>query len=168
MSPDPGAAAARAGRTRRYCAFVVDGLLVGIEVHWVAEVIRPQPMTPVPHAGAGVRGLINLRGQIVTAVDLRHRLGLPAASADAPQRHVVVRVGDEAVSLLVDEARDVVEVDEESFELVPATVCPATRRYLVGAYQLSEGLLLVLDTEAVVAADDEPAAVGAASGRWPA
>lgn len=165
MSPDPGATTTGPGRTRRYCAFVVDELLVGIEVHWVAEVIRPQPMTPVPQAGAGVRGLINLRGQIVTAVDLRHRLGLPAAAADVPQRHVVVRVGDEAVSLLVDEARDVVAVDEASFELVPATVCPATRRYLVGAHQLSDGLLLVLDTEAVVTADDEPVAAGAVAGR---
>src|SRR3954454_16474957 len=106
----------------QYCTFTVDGHYFGVDVLRVQEVIRAQPMTRVPLAPPVVRGLINLRGQIVTAIDLRRRLGMPDRAADRPPVNVVVRTDDGAVSLLVDEIGDVIAPPEAAFERPPATL----------------------------------------------
>src|SRR3954454_4627156 len=101
----------------QYCTFYLDGSYFGLDVLHVQEVIRHQEMTRVPLAPPVVRGLINLRGQIVTALDLRRRLELPDRPADQPPPvNVVVRTDDGAVSLLVDDIGDVLVVDEALFE----------------------------------------------------
>ena len=97
---------------RQFCTFSVHNLLLAIDVLEVQEVIRYQEMTRVPTAPPVVRGLINLRGQIVTAIDLRRRLALPPSGDDQRPMNVVVRTGDGAISLLVDEIDDVLELDE--------------------------------------------------------
>ena len=107
---------------RQFCTFSVDGLLLAIDVLEVQEVIRYQEMTRVPLAPPVVRGLINLRGQIVTAIDLRRRLGLPPAADDQRPMNVVVRTDDGAVSLLVDEIGDVIELGNQKLERPPETV----------------------------------------------
>src|SRR3569832_2681021 len=95
----------------QYSTFYLDGLFFGIEVEKVQEVIRYQEMTRVPLASSVVQGLINLRGQIVTAIDLRRRLDLkPRPDGELPM-NVVVRSDDGAVSLLVDEIGDVLEIE---------------------------------------------------------
>ena len=101
---------------QQLCTFFVDGLFLGVEVEKVQEVIRYQEMTRVPLAPGVIGGLINLRGQIVTAVDLRKRLDLDERPVDDFPMNVVVRTDDGAMSLLVDDIGDVVEVDEQSFE----------------------------------------------------
>src|SRR5579862_1935687 len=112
---------------QQFSTFVVDQLLFGVGVEKVQEVIRYQEMTRVPLAPSAVKGLINLRGQIVTAVDLRIRLGLPERpKADLPM-NVVIRHDDGAVSLLVDEIGDVLEVEEENFESPPDTLSHEAR-----------------------------------------
>lgn len=131
----------------KFCTFTLDGLLFGVEVLKVQEVIRYLAMTRVPLAPSVVRGLINLRGQIVTAIDLRRRLELPERPADQSPMNVVIRTDDEAVSLLVDEIGEVREVDEESFEQPPETLKGVARELIRGAYKLKDQLLLVLDTE---------------------
>ena len=133
--------------TRQYCTFTVAEMFLGIAVEHVQEVLRYQHMTRVPLAPACVAGLINLRGQIVTAVDLRVRLGLPSRPAEQTPMNVVVRDRDGAVSLLVDRIGDVLEVDEDRFEPVPSTVAGAAKDLLIGAYKLPSQLLLVLDDE---------------------
>jgi len=136
--------------SHQLCTFHVDSLYLGIEVKQVQEVIRYQRMTRVPLAPSAVSGLINLRGQIVTALDLRRRLGLhPRSTAEQPM-NVVVRDGENGVSLLVDRIGDVVEVDDELFEPPPLTVPKALRGLIRGAYKLSDRLLLVLDSERVL------------------
>jgi purine-binding chemotaxis protein CheW len=135
---------------KQFCTFSLEGLLFGIEVGKVQEVIRYQEMTPVPLAHPVVRGLINLRGQIVTALDLRRRLELPERAAEQLPMNVVVRAGDEAVSLLVDRIGDVLEVEDENFEAPPETLQGVAKELIRGAYKLQEELLLVLDTEKTV------------------
>src|SRR5262249_16078412 len=135
---------------RQYCTFYIDGHYFGLDVLKVQEVIRSQHMTPVPLAPAAVRGLINLRGQIVTAVDLRERLKLAPRQSDQEPVNVVVRTDDGAVSLLVDEIGDVLEMPESLFERPPETMDPAARELVLGAYKLPERLLLILDTERTV------------------
>ena len=133
-----------------YCTFRVDDLYFGVEVRQVQEVIRYQPTTRVPLAPGVVQGLMNLRGQIVTALGLRNRLGLPAAEGDDKPMNVVIRTADGPVSLLVDEIGDVVQVDQDCFEPPPETVQGAQRDLIRGVFKLEGRLLLILDTERVV------------------
>lgn len=128
-----------------YCTFRIDGLYLGIDAGVVQEVLREQPITPVPLASPEVRGLINLRGQIVTAIDLAMLLGLPRA---ARRMNVVVRTGAEAVSLLVDAIDDVVTLGAAEHAPVPSTVDAATAAHLVATGTLDDELLLVLDPAA--------------------
>ena len=132
---------------KQFCTFFLNGLYFGVEVTHVQEVLRHQPMTRVPLAPPTVQGLINLRGQILTAIDLRQRLELPARTGDRMPMNVVVRTADGAVSLLVDEIGDVVEISEDIFERVPETMRGVARELVRGVYKLKERLLLVLDTE---------------------
>ncbi len=133
--------------TAQFCTFYLDGLLFGVELKGIQEVIRSLDMTQVPLAPAVVSGLINLRGQIVTAVDLRRRLGLGLRPADSLPVNVVVRSGDGAVSLMVDEIGDVVEVNESTFEAPPDTLVGSVRSLILGVHKLNDRLLHVLDTE---------------------
>ena len=135
---------------KQFSTFYLDRLLFGVEVGKVQEVIRYQEMTRVPLAPPVVTGLINLRGQIVTALDLRRRLDLTERASDRLPMNVVVRNGDEAVSLLVDEIGDVLEVEDETFEAPPETLQGVARELIRGAYKLKERLLLILDTEKTV------------------
>jgi len=134
----------------QYCTFYLDGHYFGLDVLKVQEIIRYQPMTRVPLAPPVVRGLINLRGQIVTAIDLRRRLELNDRPADQLPVNVVVDTDDGAVSLLVDEIGDVVEVAETLFEPAPDTLQGAARQLVRGAYKLKDRLLLLLDTDKAV------------------
>lgn len=126
------------------CTFRLGELLFGVDVRYVQEVIRYQEMTAVPLAPRCIRGLINLRGQIVTAVDMRLRLGL-ADSNDSLPMNVVVRSGDGVVSLLVDEIGDVLQPESSTLERVPDTVTPSLREILDGIHKLESELLLLVD-----------------------
>jgi len=127
-------------------------LFFGVEVEKVQEVIRHQEQTPVPLAPRVIGGLINLRGQIVTAIDLRRRLELSDRGDDQKAMNVVVRTDEGVVSLLVDEIGDVVEVEAQGFEPPPDTLRSSVRGMIRGAFKLKDRLLLLLDTECVMKA----------------
>src|SRR5215475_532584 len=131
----------------QYCTFYVDGHYFGLDVLKVQEVIHYQEMTRVPLAPPVVRGLINLRGQIVTAIDLRRRLELKDRPGEQLPVNVVVHTDDGAVSLLVDEIGDVLEVSEKDFERPPDTLTGNARELIHGVYKLEQGLLLILNHE---------------------
>ena len=136
--------------SRQFCTFYLNGLYFGVEVLRVQEVIRYQQMTRVPLAPRMIEGLINLRGQIVTAIDLRRRLNLPARVSSELPMNVVVRSDDGAVSLLVDEIGDVVEIEDDVYERAPETLTGVARELVNGVYKLKERLLLILDTEKTI------------------
>lgn len=133
------------------CTFVLDGQSFGIAVEHVQEIIRSQKTTRVPLAPPAVRGLINLRGQIVAAIDLRRRLGLPERPGCEPPINVVVRTDDGAASLLVDDIGDVLPVSAAAFEPPPPTLAGPARELIRGAVKLESTLLLILDVERAVA-----------------
>ncbi len=135
---------------RQLCTFYLDNQYFGVDAQSVQEVIRYQEMTNVPLTHECVRGLINLRGQIVTAIDMRKRLGMPERTSDRLPMNVVVRADDGAVSLLVDRIGDVIEVSDDIFELPPETARGVAKELIQGAYKLNGQLLLVLDTIAAV------------------
>ena len=139
---------------QQFCTFFLRDQFFGVPVQQVQEVIRYQEMTRVPLTPPVIRGLINLRGQIVMAIDLRRRFGMEDRPESQLPINVVVRTEDGPVSFLVDEIGDVLEVEEASFERPPETVLGQTRELVRGVYKLRERLMLVLDTERAVRADD--------------
>lgn len=138
----------------QYCSFHVGDLYLGIEVEQVQEVLHDAPITPVPTAPAAISGLINLRGQIVTAIDLRKRFGLEKAEDSLSPTMLVLDAKDGLLALVVDSAGDVEEVDEGRFEEPPATLKGESRRLIRGACKLQKNLMLVLDADHVFDLED--------------
>lgn len=134
----------------QYATFRVGEQYLGIGVLDVQEVLREQRITPVPLAPASVAGLINLRGQIVPELDMRHLLQLPGRQPDTETFSVVVRTDHGAVSLLVDEIDDVLELDASSFEQAAQSLDQRTRDLLLGVHKLQHRLLLILDVRRTV------------------
>src|SRR5262245_23643500 len=130
----------------QFCTFFLDGLRFGVDVQKVQEVVPYQEMTRVPLAPPTVRGLLNLRGQIVTGIDLRRRLGLPECPDGRLPMNVVLRGEDSPVSFLVDDIGEVIEVDAGAGERPPETLQGRVRELIEGVYPLPDELLLVLDT----------------------
>jgi purine-binding chemotaxis protein CheW len=134
----------------QYCTFFVDGQHFAIDVLKVQEIICRQEMTRVPLAPPVVCGLINLRGQIVTSIDLRRRLGMRQRAADQLPVNVVVHTSDGAVSLLVDEIGDVLDIPERKIEAPPETIRGADRALLIGVHQRADKIVQVLNVDEVV------------------
>ncbi len=137
--------------TQKLCTLKLDGRAFAIPVGRIQELLRAQVMTPVPGADGSISGLINLRGQIVAAVDLRRRLGLAPREQGMRAMNVVVSTLTGPVSLLVDEVCDVVDADVATYEPSPRMLADEDRRLVPGAYKLEGALLPVLDVDVVLA-----------------
>ena len=146
-----GSIARKAGETRQYSTFRVADMFMGIELTRVQELLRFQEMTSVPLAPRAIEGLINLRGQIVTALDVRRVLGLPAVESEEKlPMNIVIQSEGGPVSLLVDEICDVLDVPVEASTPLPENM-PALHRDLIeGVYQLESRLLLILNADRVL------------------
>jgi len=139
--------------SRQYATFRVADLFFGIEVLKVQELIRQQEMSAVPLAPRAIEGLINLRGQIVIAIDTRRSLGLPPAEGEDQRVNIVIKSGDAIISLLVDEISDVIDVPLTAYAPVPDNM-PAEQRQLIECVfhlknkhgHAEDDLMLVLDT----------------------
>jgi purine-binding chemotaxis protein CheW len=127
--------------------FHLSNELFGIEVGRVQEIVRPQQMTPVPTAERTIRGLINLRGQIVTAIDLRRILGMNDTEKVNEQMNMIVRFPEGSDSLLVDRIGDVVEVAANHIDPPPSSMKGIDRRYVSGVCKLEKSLLVILDVD---------------------
>jgi purine-binding chemotaxis protein CheW len=125
--------------------FWLGGLLMGLRASEVREVVQDPTITPVPLLPPVIRGVFNVRGELVTVLDLRRRLGLPDEPMPAAV-HLIIPTADGTVSLLVDRQGDVIETDRAAFEVPPTGIAEATRECILGAYKLPGRLLVVLDT----------------------
>ena len=134
----------------QFCTFYLGEFLFGVEVCQVREILRDQRITRVPLAPPMVSGLINLRGQIITAINLRQRLGLPAGGADSGRVNIIVSIEQSTVSFLVDAYAEVVEVLPSSFEPLPETLQGIARVLVKGVHKLPKQLLLVLYPEKIL------------------
>ena len=132
---------------KQFCTFYLDDLLFGIDVLKVQEIILPQEMTEIPLSPSEISGLINLRGQVVTAIDLRNWLGFEPTKPGFFSMNVVIRADDDILSFLVDSIGDVLEPHESSFEQPPETLDDQIRELLIGVYKLDQQLLLVMNTD---------------------
>ena len=138
------------GGERQLCTCWVGNLLLGLDVLNIQEVQSSNDVTAIPQSAPAISGLINLRGQIATAVDLRVVFGVEP-KGDSERIQIVVRHRGEPVSLLVDEIGEVMTLHDDIFEAPPETVDGLTRELVTGAYKLEHELLLTLDVERVIA-----------------
>lgn len=145
----------RQGNNRMYATFFIDNHFFGVEVENVQEVFAAQGMTSVPLAPPIIAGLINLRGEIVTTIDLRIRLGFMQRPAGAEAMSVVIRTAEGPVNFLVDQIADVIEVQPGLFEPPPETIDSQLASVLDGVYKLEERLFLALNTAAVIQGANE-------------
>ncbi len=134
---------------REYCTFFVGDRFFAVDVALVQEVIPDVPCTRVPLTNPEVAGLINLRGQIVLAIDLQRRLALPQTSPPESQANLIVHTRDGLVSLRVDNLGDVVSLDQQRMEPLPASVQGPMRELVPGVFQWDATILLLLDVSRV-------------------
>lgn len=132
----------------QYSTFFVSGRMYGIDVSRVQEVVKPMTMTKIPLAERFVQGLINLRGQVVTAVSLHELFGVKG-SGNHELMNVICKAEGYLVSLLVDEIGDVIELETRSCEPVPNTVPQAVRQYMTGVYKVGDQLMSVIDVDKI-------------------
>jgi purine-binding chemotaxis protein CheW len=132
--------------------FRLDDSVYGVDVAGVQEVLRSQPRTRVPLAPPAIAGLINLRGQVLMAIELREQLGMAARQAGVEPMVIVIRVAGDPVALLVDSIGAVVDVEDDQFEAPPDTLTGIARDLILGAYKLDDHLLLSLDVHRAIAA----------------
>jgi purine-binding chemotaxis protein CheW len=119
--------------------------LCGIPVMGVRDVLGAHPITRIPLAPPEIAGSLNLRGRIVTAIDLRRRLGLPAAAPTAERMSVVAELGGDLYALVVDHVGEVVSPPSDAFERNPPTLSDTWGEFSLGIYRLEEQLMVVLD-----------------------
>lgn len=128
----------------------IAGQLLGIPILSVEDVLGPQKISKIPLAHPAVAGVLNLRGRVVTAIDVRTRLGLPPNDSGEPSMSVVVEHEREPYSLLVDSVGDVLSVPTSSYEPNPATLDARWARVSAGIYQLEDDLLVALEVGALL------------------
>jgi len=134
-----------------FVTMTVRGQLCGIPALSVRDIIVTQAMTRIPLAPPEIAGSMNLRGRIVTAIDLRRRLNLPSREPGQAGMSVVVERLGELYSLVVDSVREVIEFDDRQMEANPPTLSAAWREFSTGIYRMQSELLVVLNTERVLA-----------------
>jgi purine-binding chemotaxis protein CheW len=150
MSNNNTKASSFAPPSTQVCTFYVGKFHFGIEVPRVQEVLRTQRINSVPLANEVIAGLINIRGQIVPAIDMRRRLKLEARAEDSQPMNVVLRTEEGSVSLLVDDIGDVLNLHPSLIENPPDNMAPAARELIQSVYKLKDELLLLLDAERTI------------------
>lgn len=129
--------------------FWVEKMFLGVEVAQVQEVLEAQPITQVPLAPQAISGLMNLRGEIVIAMDMRRRLSVPDAPPDLARMNIVVRTSDGPLSLVVDQIGDVLQPNADDIEPLPATLRGPVRAFASQIVRLPDQVLLILDAEKI-------------------
>lgn len=149
--------AATSSGEQEFITFYLGDLLLGIDIHQVQEINRNIDLTPVPHAPKAVRGVINLRGEVVLVVDLREVLGLAPAALTRSNRNVIVKNGGEQIGLLVDRVADVVRAHTDDLDPMPENLRGIDQRFFKAVYKLEIGLLVILDVNVTLASISQDA-----------
>ena len=135
---------------QKYATFYLNSICFGVPIEKVQEVMEHQEITAVPLAPPVLSGIINLRGQIITTIDLKTRLDLPGSESSEQPMMIVVRTSEGPMNLVVDKIGNVLDVDTELFEKPTETLKPGVRMATTHVCKLEGGLLLVLDTEKII------------------
>ena len=143
------------GKTVELATFYAGEALCGMDILKIQEINKLLEMTPVPQAPEYVRGILNLRGQIVTVIDLCRKLGLPSVEVDKEEsRNIIVNSGNEYVGLLVERISDVVSAETDSVQPPPANIGGVQGKYFEGVFKTDNSLIGILDAEEVLKLND--------------
>jgi purine-binding chemotaxis protein CheW len=135
---------------REYVTALIGGQLFGLPILRVQDVFAPERLTTVPLAPAEIAGVLNLRGRIVTLINMRRRLGLGGEQDDAPPMAVGVESRGESYGLLIDSVGEVLKLDDMTCEPNPSNLDPRLASVSTGIYRLDGQLLMVLDVDRVL------------------
>jgi purine-binding chemotaxis protein CheW len=141
------------GGLTEFVTVTIDGQLLGIPVMIVDDVLGARAITRIPLAASAIAGVLNLRGRIVTAIDVRQRLGLKPAEDRAKCMSVVVEHNGDSYSLLVDAVGEVVAIDTARCHPNPPTLAERWRAVSRGIYELDGALLVLLDVDGLLTFD---------------
>lgn len=138
----------------QFVGFRLDDADYGIGITKIREIILMKPITRLPQVPPSIEGLINLRGTVIPLVNLRKRFGLAARPFDDETRTIVVSVRDRTIGFIVDEVTQVIRVAADQVQPVPIAMTAAARRYIAGLARLDERLVIILDIDKLLGADD--------------
>ena len=142
-----------ANEERQYATFYVGNILLGVDIRQVQEINRQLEVTDVPHSDNYVRGVINLRGDVATVIDLRTILGLPSAEVTQESRNLIVHSHGETIGFLVDRISDILTLHRKEMSQTPTNVEGIDENLFRGVYKLEKELLIVLDVDTVLACE---------------
>ncbi|MCK5707280.1 MAG: chemotaxis protein CheW [Candidatus Aureabacteria bacterium] len=134
-------------------SFKLGEILFGLEIVDIQEIIRMKAIVPIPHSPDSVEGVINLRGAIVPIINLKKRLGHSLIDEEDDlqlKRMIIVDAGYLKVGLIVDEVQQVLNIEEEYFEIPPATVMGVDQSFLKGLIRQNDSILILLDSEKIL------------------
>lgn len=137
---------------RQYATFRIGDLLLGIDIHQVQEINRNLRITPIPHAPCAVRGVINLRGEVVTVIDLCRVLGLPPGKESRLARNIIVNEGGEQMGFLVDSVADVITCSSDDIDPLPENLEGLDQTFFEGVFKLEDNLLIIVNVAQTLAA----------------
>ena len=142
-------------KTVELATFYLGEALCGMDILKVQEVNKSMEMTKVPHVPEYIMGILNLRGQIVTVIDLGKKLALPPTEVSDDTRNIIVNSKTEYIGLLVDRIGDVVEVDWDKVEPPPANIEGVQAKYFEGVFKAENSLIGILNIEEVLKAEEQ-------------
>jgi len=141
-----------------YVSVMIGGQLFGLPISRVKDVFMPDRVTRVPLSAPEIAGVLNLRGRIVTAVDMRRRLGLPPRTDDKPSMAVGIELKGESYGLLIDTVGEVMKLGEDTRESNPVNLDARLARVSAGVHRLDGQLMVILDVDYVLNTAAEPMA----------
>jgi purine-binding chemotaxis protein CheW len=158
QSSNSRSAGTESGKTEEFVTFTIAGQLFGIPVLQIQDVLKSYQITRIPLAPPEITGSLNLRGRVVTGIDVRTRLGLPAQADDTESMSIVAENGGELYSLMVDSVGEVLALPQSSYERNLPTLDTKFRAFSDGIYRLDDQLLVVLDVNRMLEYDRSDAA----------
>ena len=141
---------AAGGQLIEYVTVMIGGQLFGLQISRVQDVFVPDRLTRVPLAPPEIAGVLNLRGRIVTTIDMRRRLGLPPRDDNKPSMAVGIDLKGESYGLLIDTVGEVMKLGEETLEPNPVNLDPRLARVSGGVHRLDGQLMVILDVDYVL------------------
>ena len=139
------------GDTCQIACFLVDDLLLGVDINLVQEINQNLAITQVPLSRDYIVGIMNLRGRIVTVINLGKKLGLSSCQLDAERRVIIVNLEDEYIGLLVEQIKEVVTLANQDIVPPPSNIEGNKAHYFTGAYRHRDELISILDVKAILA-----------------
>ncbi len=136
---------------QQFATFYVGQLLLGVDINIVQEINRQLQVTPVPGAPAHVRGVINLRGEVATVIDLRTVLGMAPAEETRDTRNLIIHSQAETIGLYVDRISDILTISDDDISPAPSNVNGVDGRFILGVHTMDSDIVVLLDVEKVLA-----------------